>query len=139
MSRINSPVQTARITPEAAALLLAENAALRIRLEEAEETLRAIRSGEVDALVVDGPVGSQVYILEGTDAESNQYRGEILSQISDAVVAVDNEERVTYMNAAAERQYGVTASEALGRSLREVWTNHCHNREDEDAAMKSLY
>ena len=139
MSRINSPVQTARITPEAAALLLAENAALRIRLEEAEETLRAIRSGEVDALVVDGPVGSQVYILEGTDVESNQYRGEILSQISDAVVAVDNEERVTYMNAAAERQYGVLASEALGRGLREVWTDHWHNREDEEAAMKSLY
>ncbi len=32
--------------------LLAENEALRQRLEEAEDTLRAIRNGEVDALVV---------------------------------------------------------------------------------------
>ena len=33
--------------------LLAENAELRARLEEAEEMLRAIRNGEVDALVVE--------------------------------------------------------------------------------------
>ena len=30
---------------------------LRRRLDEAEETLRAIREGEVDAVVVDGPQG----------------------------------------------------------------------------------
>jgi len=35
--------------------LLAENEEMRLRLEEAEETLRAIRSGEVDTLVVPGP------------------------------------------------------------------------------------
>jgi PAS domain S-box-containing protein len=138
MSRAKNLVQTSRISPEAAALLLAENSALRIRLEEAEETLRAIRHGEVDALVVNGPIGTQIYTLQGTDAESNQFRGEILSQISDAVVAVDNEERVTYLNTAAERQYGVTAAEALGRSLREVWIDHWHSREDEEAAMKAL-
>jgi PAS domain S-box-containing protein len=138
MSRAKNLVQTSRISPEAAALLLAENSALRIRLEEAEETLRAIRHGEVDALVVNGPIGTQIYTLQGTDAESNQFRGEILSQISDAVVAVDNEERVTYLNTAAERQYGVTAGEALGRSLREVWIDHWHSREDEEAAMRAL-
>src|SRR6185436_6733812 len=102
------------VTPERAAMLLAANAELRVRLEEAEETLRAIRSGEVDALVVDGPAGPQVYTLQGVDAESNQFRGEILAQISDAVVAVDNDYRVTYLNAAAERQYAVNGSEALG-------------------------
>ncbi len=47
--------------------LLAENAELRLRLEEAEETLRAIRQGEVDALVVSGPDGEQVYTLKGAD------------------------------------------------------------------------
>jgi PAS domain S-box-containing protein len=40
---------------------------LRARLEEAEETLTAIRSGEVDALVVSGPQGDQVYTLRGAD------------------------------------------------------------------------
>ena len=40
---------------------------LRARLEEAEETLTAIRSGEVDALVVSGPHGEQIYTLRGAD------------------------------------------------------------------------
>ncbi|MGZ3514814.1 MAG: PAS domain-containing protein, partial [Thermodesulfobacteriota bacterium] len=40
---------------------------LRMRLEEAEETLRAIREGEVDALVVSGPQGDQVYTLKGAE------------------------------------------------------------------------
>ncbi len=47
--------------------LLAEIADLRNRLEEAEGTLRAIREGEVDALVVYGPGGEQIYTLKGAD------------------------------------------------------------------------
>ena len=40
---------------------------LRLRLEEAEETIEAIRSGAVDALVVSKPDGHRVYTLEGAD------------------------------------------------------------------------
>jgi PAS domain S-box-containing protein len=47
--------------------LLAEIADLRNRLGEAEDTLRAIREGEVDALVVHGQGGEQVYTLKGAD------------------------------------------------------------------------
>jgi PAS domain S-box-containing protein len=47
--------------------LLAEIAALRLRLEEAEETLRAIGSGEVDAFVVSGPGGKQIFTLKGAE------------------------------------------------------------------------
>ncbi|HZW25947.1 MAG TPA: PAS domain S-box protein [Gallionella sp.] len=45
--------------------LLQENRHLHARLEELEETLHAIRSGEVDALVISGPEGEQVYTLKG--------------------------------------------------------------------------
>lgn len=47
--------------------LKSENAELRLRLTEAEETLNAIRTGEVDALVVSGPGGDQVYALKGAE------------------------------------------------------------------------
>jgi len=40
---------------------------LQGRLDEAEETLRAFRSGEVDAIVASGPAGDQVYTLKGAD------------------------------------------------------------------------
>jgi two-component system nitrate/nitrite sensor histidine kinase NarX len=44
-----------------------ENADLRARLDEAEDTLRAIRSGEVDALVVSGMEGDQIFTLKGAE------------------------------------------------------------------------
>jgi PAS domain S-box-containing protein len=47
--------------------LLSENEELRARLREAEETLEAIRSGEVDALVVSGAGGQQIFTLQGAD------------------------------------------------------------------------
>ena len=47
--------------------LVRENGELRARLDEANETLRAIRSGEVDALVVSTPQGNQVFTLQSAD------------------------------------------------------------------------
>lgn len=44
-----------------------EHEELRQRLEEAEDTLRAIRNGEVDALVVDSPEGEVIYTLSTAD------------------------------------------------------------------------
>lgn len=44
-----------------------QNEDLRLRLQEAEETLRAIREGEVDAVIVSGAKGQQVFSLVGTD------------------------------------------------------------------------
>ena len=82
-------------------MLLAENAELRARLEGAEETLRAIRNAEVDALIIESAAGPRVYTLHGVDSASNRFRGEILAQVSDAVIAIDGHQRVTYANAAA--------------------------------------
>jgi two-component system cell cycle sensor histidine kinase/response regulator CckA len=118
--------------------LLAQNAELRARLEEAEETLLAIRTGAVDALVVEASAGPQIFLLQGIEAESNRFRGEILAQVSDAVITIDDNHCVTYFNAAAERQYGVTASDALGRHLAEIYQYHWLRPEDEAAATTAL-
>ena len=40
---------------------------LKARLVEAEETLNAIRRGEVDALAVSGPDGDQIFTLQGAE------------------------------------------------------------------------
>jgi len=40
---------------------------LRLKLAEAEETLNAIQNGQVDAVVVNGSKGTQVFTLEGSD------------------------------------------------------------------------
>jgi len=111
-----------------------ENAELRARLQDADETLRAIRGGEVDALLI----GDQVYTLESADAASNRFRGEVLAQINEVVVAVDEDMRVTYLNPAAERQYGVSASEALGYELKRIYEYEWESPEHETRATESL-
>jgi PAS domain S-box-containing protein len=115
-----------------------ENAGLRARLEELDETLRAIRGGEVDAIVVEGRHGPQIFMLEGLDAESNRFRGEIISQISESVIATDAESRVIYLNAAAERAYGVNSSEILGRHLRDMYEQRWVRPQDEAVALVAL-
>jgi PAS domain S-box-containing protein len=47
--------------------LAAELDAVSARLQEAEDALRAIRGGEVDALIVTGPEGDQVFTLKSAD------------------------------------------------------------------------
>ena len=118
--------------------LRAENAELRARLGEAEDTLLAIRSGDVDALVVESAIGPQIFTLQGLDAESYRFRGEILAQVSDAVVAVDSEGRIIYLNSAAERLYGVTASGVLGRTVSAIYSTCWLSPDDEAAAAAAL-
>jgi PAS domain S-box-containing protein len=100
---------------------LVDNEGLRVRLEEAEDTLRAIRNGDVDAIVV----GRDIYTLDTANAADNKLRRAVLSQMEDAVLAFDDGGHLIFMNAAAERQYGQSASALLGRGhdelYREVW------------------
>ena len=99
--------------------------------------LRAIRGGEANALV-EGDAGPRRFTLQGLDAEQNRFRGEMLAQVSDAVIVVDTEDRVTFLNAAAERQYGVRAGEVLGCTLAEIFTPHWPSPEIEAGMRTAL-
>ena len=68
---------------------------LRVRLVEVEEMLRAIQHGEIDALVVEGIDGSQVYTLHSAD---EPYRNLVEQMQSGAVVLTAHGE-VVYANA----------------------------------------
>ena len=67
---------------------------LRAKLEEAEETLRAIRSGEVDALVVMGPEGEQIFTLQGAE---HPYR-QLIETISEGAVTLSPDGNILYCN-----------------------------------------
>jgi len=74
--------------------LLAENEELRLRLEEAEETLRAIGSGEVDAFVVSGPEGEQVFTLAGAE---HPYRV-LVDTMNEGAATLDADGTILYCN-----------------------------------------
>ncbi len=98
--------------------LAAENAELRLRVQELEETLHAIHTGDVDALVVN----DAIYTLESAHAATEKLRQDVLGQMEDAVFAFDRDGLVMYINAAAERLYGVRASDVLGQPRQFIFT-----------------
>ena len=118
--------------------LAAENAELRARLREAQDTLAAIHGGHVDAVVVQTAEGPQIFTLTSADAASSQLRGEMLAQINEAVVALDVDQRITYLNAAAEVHFGCDAADALGRHFGEVVRTVWSDPADEAAARAAL-
>jgi PAS domain S-box-containing protein len=67
---------------------------LRTRLAEAEDTLEAIRTGEVDALVVSGSDGDQIYTLRGAD---HPYRL-LLQEMNEGAATVMPDGTVLYCN-----------------------------------------
>lgn len=67
---------------------------LRARLQEAEDTLNAIRSGEVDALIINGPAGDQVFTLKGAD---HAYRI-IVEQMAEAALTLSLDGIILYCN-----------------------------------------
>lgn len=67
---------------------------LQRRLDEAEETLRAIRDGEVDALVVDSPDGEMIYTLTTADYP---YRL-MIDEMNEGAVSVSPDSFILYSN-----------------------------------------
>jgi signal transduction histidine kinase/ActR/RegA family two-component response regulator len=72
-----------------------ETETLRSRLAEAEEMLRAIRQGEIDALVVEGAGGNQVYTLHSAD---EPYR-HLVEEMQEGAVVLTKGGDILYANA----------------------------------------
>src|SRR3954469_17408742 len=88
------------------------------RLREAEETLEAIRTGEVDAVVIAGPQGQQVYTLENAD---RPYRV-LVEQMQEGAVTLSANGTILYCN---ERFATLVASphdSIIGLSLTEFFS-----------------
>ena len=62
----------------------------------------------------------------------------VLSQVFDVVIAIDNDYRIIYWNAAAEELYGFTSDEVLGQRLEQVNHYRWIKPEDEQVASDSL-
>lgn len=72
----------------------AELGKLRDKLKEAQETLDAIRSGEVDAVVVSGPNGSQIYSLSSVEQPYRVY----VERMQEGAVTISAEGLILYSN-----------------------------------------
>ena len=91
---------------------------LTARLREAEETLRAIRSGEVDAIVVAGPRGEKVFTLEGAD---HIYRV-FVERMNEGAAVLSRDHTILHCNGRFARLLGAALRSVIGSSLQGlVW------------------
>src|SRR5215467_11085357 len=90
---------------------------LHNRLQEAEETLRAIRAGEIDALVVTGALGERVFILRGAD---HPYRV-IVEEMNEGAVTLSPDGTILYSNRRFANLLQLPLERVIGGSIKEYF------------------
>jgi len=93
--------------------LIAKIAELSARLEEAEQIIRAIREGEVDAVIVTGSGGDRVFSLS---EEENLYRL-MIETMNEAGLAVTSDGVMIFCNNRACAILGHPREQLIGRDL----------------------
>jgi len=87
---------------------------LTTRLAEAEEALRAIRTGEVDAVVVAGNAGPQVFTLQGAN---HAYRV-LIESMNEGALTLTADKTILYANQCFARMVKCPLEQVIGGSFR---------------------
>src|SRR5882762_2254554 len=87
-------------------------------MEEAEQTLRAIQYGTVDAFVVEEPEGHRVYTLEGSDLPYSA----LVERMQQGAAMLDARGCIIYCNLTLAQLLGMPREKVIGRMLQELLT-----------------
>ena len=113
--------QRAEPPPDAVKRATRALAAVRARLRDAESTLDAIRTGQVDALVVQGAVGDQVFTLKGTD---RRYR-QLVETMNEGALLISSSGTIVYGNMRFAALVKTPLERVMGSEIRryvpEIW------------------
>jgi len=116
---------------------------LREQLREAQETLEAIRRGEVDALVVNGTQGDQVYTLRGADYSARMLLQEMsegaATLIPDGSILYCNKRFADMIGLPHEKVIGVLAREFVAPADREVYDSLIRRGRNQLAKAELLF
>jgi PAS domain S-box-containing protein len=104
---------------------------LRARLAEAEDMLRAIRQGEIDALVVEGAGGNQVYTLHSAE---EPYRN-LVEQMQEGAVVLTARGDILYSNARFAALVGEPLESVVGRRIDRFVI--ASDRDDVDSLLRA--
>jgi PAS domain S-box-containing protein len=100
-------------SPKNSNKLMVEINRLRSRLSEVEESLGAIQRGEVDALIVAGPDGDQIYTLQGAE---HPYRV-MVEAINEGAATLLPDGTILYSNRQFARMLGLPLEKLIGRTF----------------------
>jgi PAS domain S-box-containing protein len=96
--------------------LLRENEELQSRLSEMEETLRAIRNNEIDALIIEGPEGVQAYTLHGAEEPYRVF----VEAMSEGAVTLTQEGTILYCNKRFAEMLEAPQARIIGSSFQDL-------------------
>ncbi len=91
-----------------------ELASLHTRLADAEATLRAIRTGEVDSVMVAGKEGSQVFTLDGAE---HTYRL-LIESMNEGALTLTADKMILYSNQCFAKMVKCPLEQVTGSSFR---------------------
>ena len=106
--------------------LIIENKELHSRLVEIEEALNAIRNGEVDAIMVSGRKGEQVYSVSSAETPYRTF----IEQMSEGAVTLTKEGTILYCNQRFAEIVKSPYEKVIGSSLKRFITQDDNSRLD---------
>src|SRR3954467_4392573 len=95
--------------------LRAELEDLRFQLNEAHETIEAIRTGQVDALVVQGNEGHQLYTLKSADQTYRVF----IEKMTEGALTLNQKGLILYSNSQFASIVGSSLSKVIGLSFED--------------------
>ena len=114
-TKIQNPHLIKKTDETFAAGLEKENDLLRSRLEELEETLNAIRTGSIDALVVSGPEGEKIYSLAGAE---HPYRV-MVETMGEGALSLAHDGTILYANRSFAKLLQISLEKIVGSNINQ--------------------
>lgn len=93
--------------------LCSDNEELRLRLDEANQALEAIRTGQAESLVVDGPDGIRIFSLESAD---HSYRV-LVETMNEGAATLAEDGTILYCNSRFAQMVGGPLERVMGSSI----------------------
>src|ERR1700755_2082687 len=90
--------------------LLNEAQELRFKLEEANDTIEAIRTGQIDALIVQGEEGHQLYTLKTADQTYRMF----IEKMNEGAVTINHEGLILYSNSRFAEMVNMPLEKVIG-------------------------
>ena len=90
--------------------LLHENEELRFQLNEANDTIEAIRTGQVDALILHGEDGHQLYTLKSADQTYRVF----IEKMTEGAVTLNAQGIILYCNSKFAQMVQQSLSHVIG-------------------------
>lgn len=116
--------------------ILQENDELRQQLEEANDTINAIRTGQVDAFIVQGENGHQLYTLKTADQTYRVFIEKMnegaVTLNHDGIILYSNTRFATMVNVPLEKVLGLKFEVFIPIESKEKYTELINNGWEED-------